>query len=237
MTLRIFAGDFKSGSIEANGFRLKSCDATESLAQFILFSHVQTLERFDDNHGILTHERCGVDTSAPPDFGASAESIAEDKPTDVSFIVRFKDGRRMVASLERKVWDQLVLTVVDLLDGSPSAILRSSVISESYDSCERFDQIDWAAATPSWLSIVVGAILPVLTLVMLAFTIDAVLCLAFEQWVVYFWAVPLWLVGAMAFPLALIGTVILAKLLALFQKPTRGNTESSSSVSKMLQKL
>jgi hypothetical protein len=223
MTLRIFAGDFKSGSIEANGFRVKSCDATESLAQFILFSHVQTLEeRFDDNHGILTHERCVVDTSAPPGFGASAESIAEDKPTDVNFIVRFKDGRRMVASLERKVWDQLVLTVVDLLDGSPSAILRSSVISESYDSCERFDQIDWAAATPSWLSIVVGAILPVLTLVMLAFTIDAILCLAFEQWVGYFWAVPLWLVGAMAFPLALIGTVILAKLLAVISKADSG---------------
>jgi hypothetical protein len=225
MTLTIFAGDFKSGSTEANGFRLKSCDGTESLAQFIPFSHVQTLERFDDIRGALKRERCGVDTSTTPGFGASPESIADDKTTDVTFIVRFKDGQRMVASLEGKVWDQLVLKVVDLLDGSPSAILRSSVISENYDSCEWFDQIDWVAATPSWLSIVGGAILPVLALVTLAFTIDAVLCLAFEQWIGYFWAVPLWLVGAMAFPLALIGTVVLAKLLTVFQLPTRGECQ------------
>jgi hypothetical protein len=231
MTLRIFAGDFKSGSIEANGFRLKSCDGMKSLAQVIPFSRVQTLERFDDIRGASTHERYDVDTSTTPGFGASPESIAADKTTDVTFIVRFKDGQRMVASLEGKIWDQLVLKVVGLRNGSPNAILRSSVVSESYDSCQRFDQIDWVAATPSWLSIVVGAILPVPALVALAFTIDAVLCLAFEQWIGYFWAVPLWLVGAIAFPLALIGTVALVNLLTVIQLPTRGNPKSRSSIS------
>jgi hypothetical protein len=237
MTLKIFAGDFKSGSTEANGFRLKSCGGMESLAQFIPFSRVQTLERFDDIRGALTYERCGVDASTTPGFGASPELIADDKTTDVTFIVRFKDGQRMVASVEGKIWDHLVLKVVGLRAGSPSAVLRSSVISESYDSCERFDQIDWVAATPSWLSIVVGAILPVPALVTLAFTIDAVLCLAFEQWIGYFWAVPLWLVGAIAFPLALIGTVVLANLLTVFQLRTLGNPKSSSSISRMLQRL
>jgi hypothetical protein len=237
MTFRIFAGDFKSGSTDANGFRLKPCDGMENLAEFIPFSQVQTLERFDNISEALRRERYGVDISITPGFGASPELITDDKTTDVPFIVRFKDGQRIVASLEGEVWNQLVLKVVDLLDGGPAAVLRSSVISESYDSYERFDQIDWVTATPSWPSIVIGGILPVLAIVTLAFTIDAVLCLAFEQWIGYFWTVPLWLIGAMAFPLALTSTVLLAKLLIVFQLPTRGNTKRSSSISKMLQKL
>jgi hypothetical protein len=87
--------------------------------------------------------------------------------------------------------EPVVLKVVDLLDGSAGEVSRSSVISESYDSYERFDQIDWVAATPSWPSIVVGGILPALAIVALASTIVAVLCLAFEQWIGHFWTIPI----------------------------------------------
>ena len=82
-----------------------------------------------------------------------------------------------------------------------------------YDTCEQFDRIDWVAATPSWSSIVVGVILPVLAIVALTLTIDAVLVLAFERWMGHFLAIPLWLVMTVAFPLALIGTVAVTKLL------------------------
>ena len=209
MTLRIFAGDFKSGSADPHGFRLRPCDGTGNLAEFIPHSNVQTLERFDNIGEAMRRDECGASTAAISGFDALKKLITDD--TGVPFIVRFKDGRRMIGSVGAEAWNQLVLKV---LDGSPGEVSRSFVISESYDSYKRFDQIDWIAATPSWSSIVVGGILPALAIIALAFTIDAVFCLAFEQWIGHFWTIPIWLVAAITFPLALIGTVIFANELS-----------------------
>jgi hypothetical protein len=201
MTLRIFAGDFKSGSADPHGFRLRPCDSTGNLAEFIPHSNVQTLERFDNIGDAMRRDECGASTAAISGFDALTKLITDD--TRVPFIVRFKDGRRMIGSVGAEAWNQLV-----------PKVSRSFVISESYDSYKRFDQIDWIAATPNWSSIVVGGILPALAIIALAFTIDAVLCLAFEQWIGHFWTIPIWLVAAITFPLALIGTVIFANELS-----------------------
>jgi hypothetical protein len=122
------------------------------------------------------------------------------------------------------------MKVADPPGGRPGEVSRSSIISESYDSCERFDQIDWIAATPSWSSIVVGVILPVLAIVALALTIDVVLCLAFEQWMGHFWTTPLWLVTTMAFPLVLIGTVAVIKLFIKISTAGPGRTKSKKTL-------
>jgi hypothetical protein len=237
MTLRIFAGDFKSGSADPDGFRLKQSEA--NLAEFIPLSNVQTLERFDNINEAMRHEECGIGTASTSGLDALAKLITNGKNTGVPFTVRFRDGRKMIASVEGEAWNQLVLKVADLLDGSPGEVTRSSVISESYHSYEQFDRIDWVAATPSWSSIVVGAVLPVFAIVALAFTIDAILCLAFEQWIGHFWTIPRWLVATMAFPLALVGTVTLAKLLMKNSTADPGEyqVKKSSSISKVLQKL
>lgn len=232
MTLRIFAGDFKSGSADPHGFRLKPSDGTGNLAEFIPHSNVQTLERFDSIGEAMRRDEHGAGTAATSGFDGLTQLITDG--TAVPFIVRFKDGRRMIASVRGEAWNQLVLKV---LDGSPGEVWRSRVISENYDSYERFDQIDWVAATPSWSSILVGGILPALTIVALTFTIDVVLCLAFEQWIGHVWTIPIWLVAALAFPLALIGTVIFAKLFMRISAPTQRSAKSNSSISKMLQKL
>jgi hypothetical protein len=234
MTLRIFAGDFKSGSADSNGFCLKMSDG--NLAEFIPLSNVQTLERFDNISAAMRHEECGVGTVATSGLDPLAKLITNGKDAGVPFAVRFRDGRKMIASVEAEAWNQLVLKVPDLLDGSPGEVTRSCVISESYHS---YDRIDWVAATPSWSSIVLGVIFPALAIVALVLTMDAILCLAFEQWIGQFWIIPLWLVATMAFPLALVGTVTFAKLLMKSSTvdPGEYQVKKSPLVTNLLQKL
>src|ERR1700726_1975540 len=131
MTFRIFAGDFKSGSADPHGFRLKPCDGTENLAEFIPHSNVQTLERFDSIGEAMRRDEYGVGSAATSGFNGLTQLVTDGT---VPFIVRFKDGRRMIASVGGEAWNQLVLKV---LDGSPGEVSHSSVICESYDSYER----------------------------------------------------------------------------------------------------
>ena len=101
MALKIFAGDFRSGSTGPNGFRLKLCDGTENQAELIPLSNVQTLERFDNTSEVMRSEKWGIGT-ATPSLSVLMKLIADCKNTSVPFIVSFKDGRRMIASVERE---------------------------------------------------------------------------------------------------------------------------------------
>jgi hypothetical protein len=65
MALKIFAGDFRSGSTGPNGFRLKLCGGTENQAELIPLSNVQTLERFDNTSEIMRSEKWGIGTATP----------------------------------------------------------------------------------------------------------------------------------------------------------------------------
>jgi hypothetical protein len=100
MALKIFAGDFRSGSTGPNGFRLKLCDGTENQAEIIPLSNVQTLGRFDNTSEGIS-EKWGIGT-ATPSRSVLMKLIADCKNTSVPFIVSFKDGRRMIASVERE---------------------------------------------------------------------------------------------------------------------------------------
>jgi hypothetical protein len=100
----------------------------------------------------------------------------------------------------------------DMPDGSVGKDSHSSVISEEHGSYEEFGRIDWAAAAPSWASIVGGVMLPIVAVAALIFLVDVALCWAFEQWIGHFRTLPFWLLAALAFPIALVGTVALGKL-------------------------
>jgi hypothetical protein len=97
-----------------------------------------------------------------------------------------------------------------LHDGLPNEN-SCSLVSEKPESYQELEPIDWAAAAPSWTSIVGGIILPLVAIVALVFLIDAVLCWVLEQSIGYFWSMPLWLLATMGFPLALIGAIAAAR--------------------------
>jgi hypothetical protein len=211
MILRIFGGDFKSGWIDLIGFQLNLC--AENPAEVISLSSILALERLASIDEAMRREEWSAGTTVTSDLDPLKELITDKANKGVLFMVRFRDGRKMIASAEEREWNQLGLKVSGLLNGTQTGIPCSSVRSEGYESCERFDQINWIAATPSWPSIVIGGLLPALGFVAFVFMIDAILCFAFEKWINHFWIMPLWLIAAMAFPLALIGTVIIATLL------------------------
>jgi hypothetical protein len=212
MILKIFAGDFKSGSLDLLGFQLNLCDP-ENLAEIISLSDISALERLASIDEVMRCEEWSAGIEVTSDLNVLKELTTDKRDKRVLFIVRFQDGRKMIASADEWEWNQLALKVSSLLNGTQSEIPHPSVRSEGYDSCERFDQINWIAATPSWSSIVIGGLLPALAIVAFVFLVDAILCLAFEQWINHFWTMPLWQIAAMALPLALFGAVIIAKLL------------------------
>src|SRR3981081_2665215 len=98
MTLRIFAGDFKSGSADSNGFCLKMSDG--NLAEFLPLSNVQTLERFDNISAAMRHEECGVGTVATSGLDPLAKLITNGKDAGVPFPVRFAAGGKMMSQHE-----------------------------------------------------------------------------------------------------------------------------------------
>jgi hypothetical protein len=85
------------------------------------------------------------------------------------------------------------------------------LVSKTHGSYEELEPIDWAAAAPSWASIVGGIAWPVAAIIALVFLIDVVLCWVFGQLIGHFWTVPFWLLATLVFPVALIGTIAVAE--------------------------
>src|SRR5258708_4450045 len=85
---------------------------------------------------------------------------------------------------------------------------RSSATPPNNEPYEEFEPVDWAAAAPSWGSMIAGVVLPVLGVIAVSIMIDVVFCWAFQQWIAPAWQTPLWLMATMAFPVALVGVVI-----------------------------
>jgi hypothetical protein len=210
MSFKIFAGDFKSGRASSDGFYLEHGGA-KSLEELIPLSQVQVLKRLDNIKEILNYEESEL--SRTLDLQAFTNLTADGKLTDVPFFIRFTDGRMMIGLANLETWNQLMLG--DGV-GVPDCIgenSRSSPTVESYGAHAHFDRIDWVAAAPSWASMVVGGILPVVAVFALICVIDVLLCWVFEKWIGHFWAVPLWLVATTAFPLALLGVFAFAKVI------------------------
>jgi hypothetical protein len=209
MSLKIFAGDFKSGRASSDGFYLEH--GAKDLEELIPLSQVRVLKRLDNIKEILNYEESG--RSRTLNLEAFTNFTADSKLTDVPFFIRFKDGRKMIGLANLETWNQLTLGDDA---GVPDCIgenSRSSTAVESYGFHADFDRIDWVAAVPSWASIVVGAILPVVAVFALICLIDVLLCWVFEKWIGHFWAVPLWLIATTAFPLALLGVFAFAKVI------------------------
>ncbi len=211
MSLKILAGDFKSGSANLTGFHLEPCNGAENIAEFIPLSQVQALERLNNIREAVSCEEWV--SAATLDLEAFTKLITDAKARYVPFIVRFKDDRKMIALAEVEAWNQLTLRDAVTPDERFLENSRSSPTLQNYGSDAEFGRIDWAAAAPGWASIVVGAFLPALAVVALIFLIDVVLCWLFERWIGHFWTIPLWLVATMVFPFALVGAIALARVL------------------------
>jgi hypothetical protein len=208
MSLKVFVGDFKSGRASSDGFCLEH--GANGLEELIPLSQVRVLKRLDNIKEILNYEES--EGSRTLDLEAFTNFTADGKLTDVPFFIRFKDGRKMIGLANLETWNQLTLE-----DGTgvPDCIGENSRCSttESYGSHAAFDRIDWVAAAPSWASIVVGGILPVVAVFALICVIDVLFCWVSEKWIGHFWAVPLWLVATTAFPLSLLGVFAFAKVI------------------------
>jgi hypothetical protein len=98
MSLKIFAGDFKSGRVDLDGFHLELCNGQRNPTEFIPLSYVQTLERFENIREVMSREEWVG--SAQLDLETFSKLMA-DKMTYVPFIVRFKDDRKMVALIDQ----------------------------------------------------------------------------------------------------------------------------------------
>ncbi len=210
MLLKILAGDFKSGSANLTGFHLAPCNRAENITEFIPLSQVQALERLNHIREVMTCEEWVSVTTL--DLEAFTKFTADAKARYVPFVVRFKDDRKMIALAEVEAWNQLVPRDAVMPDQRFVEDSRSSSTLENYGSYAELERIDWAAAAPSWASIVVGAILPALAVFVLSFLIDVVLCWLFERWIGHSWTIPLWLVATTVFPFAVVGAIALARL-------------------------
>jgi hypothetical protein len=216
MSLKILAGDFKSGSTDLTGFHLQLCNEAVNLVEFFPLSRIKTLEEVDDIREIINREEwVGTATS---EFEAFAKLLTEGETTYVPFMARFNDDRKMIALADVEEWNQLII--------KDRILPYSTATFEKHCSYADVETIDWAAAAPSWSSLVVGAIFPGLAVVALIFSIDAVLCLLLQQWVGHFWTIPLWLTAAMLFPFALVGAIALA---GLFLQISSGGWQSGLS--------
>jgi len=85
-------------------------------------------------------------------------------------------------------------------------------ISEGDKGYQRFDGIDWSAATPSWASIITGLVLPSLAVIALVVFIDYAFCWLFGSLINHSWAVAPWLLSIMMLPLALLCAFACAKI-------------------------
>jgi hypothetical protein len=205
MSLRVFSGDFKSGWADLKGFYLEPCDgATEHFA----LSQVQTLEQFGD-FKVGMRNKTGLE-SPPLDTEILERLIASGTASDVPFFVQFKDGRKMIAIADPRTWQQLVATDEVTSRGLGEKPTFATPSAGDWP-CEASGPIDWAAAAPSWASIIVGGISPLVAFVALISGIYFILNRVVERWIGY-GTVPLWLIATLAFPLALIGTIAFAKV-------------------------
>lgn len=117
--------------------------------------------------------------------------------------------RRMIALGGR--WDRLVPRH-DVMSEGPGENSRPSPAFENDVSHAEFGRIDWAAAAPSWTSLVAGIVLPAVAVIAFVALIELTLCWAFERWIGHLWTLPLWLVATMMLPLSLFGAIIFARL-------------------------
>jgi hypothetical protein len=157
MSLRVFSGDFKSGWADLKGFNLEHRNgATEHFA----LSQVQTLEQLTVMRGQIGPQ------STPLDIELFEKLIAGGTATDVPFFVRFKDGRKMIAVADPRTWQQLVASD-KVTSGGLGEKPTCATPSAGDWSYEESGPIDWAAAVPSWASIVIGCISPLVAFVAL----------------------------------------------------------------------
>jgi hypothetical protein len=126
------------------------------------------------------------------------------------FFVRFKDGRKMIAIADPRTWQQLVATD-EFTSGALGEKPTSATPSAGDWSYEESGPIAWAAAAPSWASIIVGGISPLVAFVALISGIYFILNRVVERSIGY-GTVPLWVIATLAVPLALLGTIAFAKV-------------------------
>jgi hypothetical protein len=77
---------------------------------------------------------------------------------------------------------------------------------------QAFDGIDWLNASPSWVSMFTGLVLPLLALALLVVSIDLALGWLFERWTGPSSGMSPLLLAAMMFPLALISAFCCCRL-------------------------
>jgi hypothetical protein len=113
MSLKIFAGDFKSGGVDLDGFHLEPCNGPKNLTEFIPLSYIQTLERFENIREVMSREEWVG--GAQLDLETFSKLMA-DKTTYVPFIVRFKDDRKMVALIDQaagsRSWTSIAVRLI-----------------------------------------------------------------------------------------------------------------------------
>jgi hypothetical protein len=113
MSLKIFAGDFKSGRVDLDGFHLELCNGPKNLIEFIPLSFVQTLERFENIREVMSREEWVG--SAQLDLEIFSKLMG-DKMTYVPFIVRFKDNRKTVALIDQvagsRSWTSIAVRLI-----------------------------------------------------------------------------------------------------------------------------
>lgn len=121
-------------------------------------------------------------------------------------------------------------TKPSLPDGHAGGSRSSAPTPAGHKPYEEFGPVDWAAAAPSWGSIITGVILPVLGVIAVSMMIDVVFCWAFQQWIVPSWKTPLWLMATVAFPIALVGVVVVGGLVLKISSVERVIAESKKVV-------
>jgi hypothetical protein len=165
---------------------------------------------------VVTRRQSGLE-SPSLDAGISEKLIANGTATDVPLFVRFKDGRKMIADPQAR--QQLVATD-EVTSGGLGEKPTSAVPSVGDWSYEESRPIDWAAAAPSWASIIVGGILPLVAFIALISGIYFTLYRVAERWIGY-GTVPLWLIATLTFPLALLGAIAFAKVILQISRVDR----------------
>jgi hypothetical protein len=126
--------------------------------------------------------------------------------------------RKIIGLADMNTWNRLGQSGTSVPDERLLENSHFSAILESGRPFESFERIDWAAAAPSWISIVGGIIFPFAAVVTLISFSYAALSWVFERWVGHFWTVPFWLFMTMVVPLALVAAFAFAKLLLRISK-------------------
>jgi hypothetical protein len=181
-------------------------EARNGATEHFALSQVRTLQQFRD-FKVGMRGQTGLENPPTEIF---EKLIATGTASDMQFSVRFKDGRKMIAIADPRTRQQQVATD-EVTSGGLGEKPTSATPSAGDRSYEDSGPIDWAAAAPSWASMIAGAISPLVAFVALIFGIYFILNRVVERWIGY-GSVPFWLIATLAFPLALLGTIAFAKV-------------------------